>query len=127
MTEIKHLGNNVRMSLKRKRYLKKNKFLYNIFFIEMKENHAMVNTRHRKDVRQRIIESQIDVTTKYFCTTMDKYYQSVITYRERCKVQIAREMPLKGLKRLRFFIIYTLVATSCGGTAEQSCNRSDKY
>jgi len=119
MTEIKHLGNNVRMSLKRKRYLKKRINFYTIsFFIEMKENHAMVNTSHRKDVRQRIIESQIDVTTKYFCTTMDKYYQSVITYRERCKVRIAHEMQFEGLKRLPFFIIYTLVATSCGGTAK---------
>jgi hypothetical protein len=118
MAEIKHLGNNVRMSLKRKRHLKKSTFLYNILFIEMKEDHAMMNTNHRKDIRQRIIESQIDVTTKYFCTTMDKYYQAVITYRERCKERIAHEMQLKGLKRLPFFIIYTLVATSRGGTAE---------
>jgi hypothetical protein len=93
MTKIKLLGNNIRISLKRKR-IHFYKFIKNIYPTEMKQSHAIETFTNEKNVYQRIIEAHVDSITKYFCTIMDKYYQSVITYRERCKINIAHRLQI---------------------------------
>jgi t-SNARE complex subunit (syntaxin) len=44
-----------------------------------------------KKISQRIIEGQIDGMTKNFCEIMDKYYQLIINYREKCKERVQRQ------------------------------------
>jgi hypothetical protein len=64
-----------------------------------------MNHTNKTNVCQRIINSHITVLTRYFCATMDKYYQSVITYRDRCKVRIVRQLQI-GLKNFFLFKFY---------------------
>jgi hypothetical protein len=68
------------------------------FLIGMKDIHEMPTSSGEKNVRQRMIESQIDGMTKYFCAIMDKYYRSVIKYRERCIERIQRQAQLGSKK-----------------------------
>ncbi|UJR14321.1 hypothetical protein I4U23_001317 [Adineta vaga] len=82
MVRIKQLGNAIRIQLK-----------------QMKHEQEMESVRRRKNVRQRIIDAQIDACTKYFCATMNRYYESVVAYQERCKVRIVRQLGIANIKR----------------------------
>jgi hypothetical protein len=64
----------------------------------MRQIQEMQNPTQQKNIRRRIIETQIDVITKKFCAIMDKYYQSIITHRKRCTEKIQRQCQL-GLKK----------------------------
>jgi t-SNARE complex subunit (syntaxin) len=55
-----------------------------------------------KTISQRIIQNQIDGMTKQFCVMMDKYYHSIINYREKCKERVQRQYQI-GLDEKEFF------------------------
>ncbi|CAF3717271.1 unnamed protein product [Rotaria sordida] len=82
MRELRQLGDNVR------RYLK-----------EMKQIHEIETHNQQKKIRQRIIEAQLNYLTKRFCDIMDKYYGSVITYREKCRTKVVRQSQIDGIEK----------------------------
>ncbi|CAF0906639.1 unnamed protein product [Adineta steineri] len=82
MIEIKQLGNTIRITLK-----------------QMKEIQEKNNLNKRKNIRQRIIDTQIDACMKYFCITMNKYHESVLTYREKCKLRLIRQLEIANIQR----------------------------
>ncbi|CAF0739981.1 unnamed protein product [Adineta ricciae] len=82
MTEIKQSGNDIRMKLK-----------------HMKEVQEMDSTCKRRNVRQRIMDGQIDACIKYFCAIMGRYYELVVTYRKQCKTRLVRQLEIANISR----------------------------
>lgn len=70
--------------------------IYNLIYkfnsIVMKQNQEVESSTNEKNVYQRIREAHIDTITDYFCRTMDRYYQSALIYREKCKTQITYQL-----------------------------------
>jgi t-SNARE complex subunit (syntaxin) len=62
----------------------------------MKQLHENPNS---KKIYRRIIENQIDGMTKNFCEIMDKYYQSIMNYREKCKERVQRQFEIGFYKK----------------------------
>ncbi|UJR32760.1 hypothetical protein I4U23_020219 [Adineta vaga] len=50
----------------------------------------------KPNARQRIIDIHTNILSKRFCDIMNEYYQSIVTYHERCKVRISRQIELAG-------------------------------
>ncbi|CAF0978908.1 unnamed protein product [Rotaria sp. Silwood1] len=71
MTEVRQLSDEVRKHL-----------------IKVKQMHEIETNIQQNNVRQRIIEAQLNYITKRFCKLMNKYYGSVITYREICRTRV---------------------------------------
>ena len=58
-----------------------------------------------KDTFHRIIELQVESMTRKFCLIMEKYYQSIVIYRERCKQRVQRQYQIgKISQQFDFFI-----------------------
>lgn len=52
----------------------------------------MKNVHEDRYIFQRIRTFLIGMSTKRLCMLMDRYYRSVITYREKCKIKLSRQL-----------------------------------
>ena len=71
----------------------------------MKQQHESFNS---KKIYRRIIENQIDGITKEFCEIMNKYYQSIMTQREKCKERVQRQFEIGFNYKKKFFFHLTM-------------------
>jgi t-SNARE complex subunit (syntaxin) len=93
MLEIKQLGTNVRMKLQRRdKLFVASRALW--LFLGMKQVQELDNLRKRRNVQQRIVDAQTDACTKYFCTTMNRYYELVVAYQGQCKARLVRQLEI---------------------------------
>lgn len=100
MVEVRILADQIRKELIRKNDvwdIPKDE-ISSIDLREMYENEG-------KDTLQRIIELQVESMTRKFCSIMEKYYQSSVTYREKCKQRVQRQSHIGEIcEQFHFFI-----------------------
>lgn len=84
----------------------------------MKNAYDMVTSQNIRWVQQRIVSLQLDMVMRDFCDTMNKYYQSTITYREKYKQRIKRQIEL-GYLRIYFLSLFTLFFVVKGEETEE--------
>lgn len=92
--EIRQISTEVRKILRGKEEKKHvSDFL---FFLQLEIKHIQdtENDSGTNSIRNRIIDAHVNEMTRFFCDIINKYYESEIIYRERCRTRIARQLEI---------------------------------